>query len=89
MQRYLRSLNLSPWGDIAAMTAVAPMSAQAREAMPSADASGSQALNRTAPEMSEPAEPAEAGGTELPENPGGPDDEQAPTAIVAAMIAGL
>jgi hypothetical protein len=65
------------------------MSAQALEAMPSADASGSQALNRTAPEMSEPAEAAEAGGTELPENPGGPDDEQAPAAMVATMIAGL
>jgi hypothetical protein len=82
-------LNLSPWGDTVPMTAFAPMSAQALEAMPAADASGSQELNSTAPEMSEPAKAGEAGGTELPESAGGPAVEQALAAMVATMIAGL
>jgi hypothetical protein len=65
------------------------MSAQAREAMRSADACGSQELNSTAPEMSEPAEAGEAGGTEPPESAGGPAVAQALAAMVATMIAGL
>jgi hypothetical protein len=65
------------------------MSAQDREAMLSADASGSQASNSTAPEISAPADAGEAGGTELPDTAGGAEDEQAPTAMVATMIAGL
>jgi hypothetical protein len=70
------------------MMAFAPISAQALEAMLSADASGTQELNRTAPEIA-----CEAGGTELPESAGGPDVAQpaspSATAIQATIAAAI
>jgi hypothetical protein len=71
------------------MTAFAPTFAQALVARSAADASGCQELNSTAPEMSEPAEAAEAGGTELPDSGGGLDAEHAPTDMSTVIVAGI
>jgi hypothetical protein len=78
-----------PWLKTDPMVALAPILAQARVARSAADASGSQELNSTAPEMSEPAEAAEAGGTELPDSAGGLDAAHAPTANSAVIVTGI